>query len=124
MIDIFEQLKDEYQTQDGKVKPSFYEEFCDQDGVLDYRYLAKKYKRTLSKQEAQRLIATTFGTFSLEPEREYKNEVTRAMFEKYYEFGRHADVRGWIETLYIPTGLVLTRKRLYEYIYGTTSKRD
>lgn len=118
MKELFAELSSEYSNSAGRVAPAFYEEFCE-GTELNYRYLAKKFNKTISKAEAQRLIAQYFGSLSLKPSRDYENEVDFKEFMNHYEFGKYPNTRGWIQHIYDRTGLILTREKLYEHIRAT-----
>lgn len=99
---------------DGTFQEHVQEEYLVK-GQFDIPYLSRKLGIPMSKTKGIVVIKDTFGTTVFNTP-EVKNEVSKTVFDAYYEFGKFPDVRAWISEIYSRTGLVLTKAKLYEYI--------
>lgn len=105
---------------DGELHPSFGEEYLQPNGDIDYRYIAKKYEHKWTAADAKAELMKHFGQITFD-HKEPTNEVTREEFLHHYKFGKYKDVRGWITEINRLTDKIITRKKVYEYVYSAVS---
>ena len=92
------------------------EEFTALDGQFDLGYCRQLLEdRTLTKSKLNTLVNSALG-YIVVPKQEVVNEISEEVFRKHYRFGKYPSVRQWITFFKDRYGLLLTRKKLFEFV--------
>lgn len=118
--ELLERLAKHYLLSETLLHPSFSEEYLNDEGEIDFRYLCRKHDKKVTAMEAKKQIAHYFGRLKFNKQNAV-NEVDYKTFMLHYKFGKFKDTRGWITYIFEKTGLVLTRRKLYEYILRSST---
>jgi len=116
-ISIEKLAENYYNFKSEQFKPSFVEEFIVKHGrfadQIDVPYLCRKER--VSHGRVRKDIQKVFGkqAFDIDPN---KNQVTKEEFMSIYEFGLYPNVREWVGHVFLSTGKLLTREKLFQYL--------
>ncbi len=108
------ELREEFY--DGEnLNPAICEEFLQEDGMFNTRYLERVLDTKLYDVEVHAAVHRIFGknTFDVS---NIENEVTHDKFKEHYVFGKYLSVIHWIGYFRAAHNLTLTKKALFSYI--------
>lgn len=105
-----------YKTQ--KFWDSIKEEFFITHGFranqIDVPYLCRMER--VSHTKVRKEIQEVFGTQVFDNQEDSANEISKEEFLEHYEFGTYPNVREWIGHIFLSTGKLLTRVKLFQYL--------
>lgn len=111
MRDFVSQLK--HYINDGVIEPHIAEEYLNNAGELDIYYIQQVTKKRTTGVKLKFMSTELLGIFTQE---DAVNEVTKKEFDAIYRFGKFPNVRSWIGLIFVRSGKLLTREKLFEYL--------
>ena len=113
-ITAFVQNLKPFLDKEARLDPHIAEEYL-YNGALDLTYIQRVLEARTTQPKFNSLVNSELGTVKFNSDK-LECTITRDEFYAQYEFGKYADVRGWVGHVYRTTGKLLTKDKLYEFI--------